>query len=246
MNKSAIRRRLLGVAVVLAAATGSMSHASEPDGAAVEGNRAGGLVTLSASAARAVTQDWLRFRLVATAESRNALKAQSQVKDRLAPALERLKSLASGQSMRVRTDGFRVEPRYHEGKVVGWVASAWLVVEGDDFEQLSQAAAGVPELTVDAATLSVSSATDRVVRAQLRLEAIAAFREQATEVARAFGAQTYELVDVNVGGDTVRSPAPMYARQAMAMSMADQPASVPISAGTESIEVNVTGRVRLK
>jgi uncharacterized protein YggE len=63
-------------------------------------------------------------------------------------------------------------------------------------------------------------------------------------VAQAFGFVGYELVDINVGGDTGSDRPPVFMGRAMAM--ASDAAPVPVSASVESIGVQVSGRIRLQ
>jgi predicted secreted protein len=202
-------------------------------------------VTLSASAEQQVAQDWLRMRMAARIEGRDASAVQAQLKQAIERALAQVQPMASGAALQVRTDGFNLQPRYtQQGRTDGWVGQAGVVIEGRDFGLIGQASAKLAELNADQVALSVSSELARRTSEQVRLEAISAFRAQALAVAKAFGHQSYELMDVNVGSDNGGARPPVLMARAMAMS--SDAAAVPVAASVESIGVQVSGRIRLQ
>ena len=199
-------------------------------------------VTLSASAQQAVAQDWLRIRMAARLEGENANAVQTQLKQALQRALLEVTPMASAEDMQVQTDGFSMHLRYQNGRANGWVGEAGLVLEGRDFGLIGQASARLTTLNVTQVALSLSAALDRRTREQVQLEAIAAFRNQAQAVAKAFGFDTYDLVDVRVGGDRPNAPSSML----MGMAMASDAQPVPVAASMALVSVQVSGRIRLR
>lgn len=199
-------------------------------------------VSLSASAQRRVTQDWLILRLSIKRDGSDGAALQAQLKQGLQQALTAVQGLASGDALQVQTGGFHLVPRYNSaGAAMGWRGSAELILRGSDFGLIGRASARLGEMTVDSVELGVSQASERRVREQVRLEAIAAFRDQAASVAKAFGYNGYELVDVNVGSDRGSGGMPIALRSAGPAA-----APLPVAAAQEEIVVNVSGRIRLQ
>jgi predicted secreted protein len=200
-------------------------------------------VTLSASAQTSVAQDWLSMRFAVRLDGADASALQSELKQRLQQAIDAVQGMAQADDLQVQTGGFRLTPRYNSaGASMGWRGSAELVLRGRDFGRIGQASAKLHDLAVVSVDMSVSNALARQTRESVRLEAIAAFREQAASVAKAFGYSDYDLLDVNVGSDS-----PDMGRGPMMMrAMAADAAPMPVVAGQEDISVQVTGRIRLR
>ncbi len=71
----------------------------------------------------------------------------------------------------------------------------------------------------------------------------AAFLDQAQSIAKASGFESYDLVDVRVGGDLHIAPSPVLMGR---MAMAADAQSLPVAARMESVSVQVSGRIRLR
>lgn len=81
----------------------------------------------------------------------------------------------------------------------------------------------------------------RDLQSQLRMQAVAAFRKQATEMARSLDADSFRIVRLNTNSAMPR-PVMMRAEMAMADSVAAEPA---LSAGEGKIGVTVSGEIEL-
>ena len=236
------RHAIAGLALTLGTLYGTGARAQERAPQETSLNE----VTLSASAEQSVVQDWLRMRLVARIEGVDAGAVQAELKQAVQTALAQVQPAASKgtpEDLLVHSDGFALQPRLNTSReTIGWVGQAGVMLEGRDFEAIAQAAANLGALHVERVELTVSSALARTTREEVRLDAITAFRAQALSVAQAFGFPGYDLVDVNVGADSMAGRPPVPLMRAMSADTAP----MPVAAGLQAIAVQVSGRIRLR
>ena len=203
-------------------------------------------VNLSAQSSVQVAQDLLTLSLTTTREGTDAESVQNQLKTALDAGLVLAKKDAEATLMEVRTGRFSLSPRYsRDGKMTGWQGTAELVLEGQDVARLSQTAGKLTTLTVASASFGLTLAQRQTAQAQAQNQAIALFRQRATEIAKAFDFATYTLGEVSVdfeegGPPSYRGPM-MVARGAMS----NEAAPVPVEAGLASVSVTVSGSVQL-
>lgn len=202
-------------------------------------------VNLAAQASVQVAQDLLTMSLSTTREGTNPQLVQAQLKAALDTALTMAKKEARPTQMAVRTGRFGLSPRYdRDGKITGWQGSTELVLEGQDFARISETAGKLTSLTVSGASFGLTQAQRQGAQAQAQTQAIALFRQRATEIAKAFDFQTYTLGEVSVNFD---EGVPVYQPQMKALrTMAAEAAPVPVEAGMASVSVNVSGSVQLQ
>jgi predicted secreted protein len=208
------------------------------------------VVQLSASGQVEVDQDWLQMNLSATRDGSDAAAVQKQLQQTVDAAMRSLRPQAQGQQMQVRTGSFGVYPRHgNDGKIKGWQGRAEIVVEGNDFARISQAAAQASGMTVSGMGFGLSKEGRQKVQDQAQSQAIEHFKQRASLVAKQFGFSNYTLREVSVNSqDGFYAPrmqranaSPMAA--AAKMEMADP---VPVEAGKEQVTVNVSGSVQLQ
>jgi len=202
-------------------------------------------VNLAAQASVQVAQDLLTMSLSTTREGTDPQVVQSQLKNALDAALTLAKREARPLLMTVRTGRFGLAPRYgRDGKITGWQGSTELVLEGQDFARISETAGKLNTLTVAGANFGLTQAQRQGAQAQAQTQAIALFRQRATEIAKAFDFQGYTLGEVSVNYD---EGVPVYQPQMKAMrAMTAEAAPVPVEAGMTSVSVNVSGSVQLQ
>lgn len=202
-------------------------------------------VSLSAQATVQVAQDLLTLSLATTREGVDAQAVQAQLKSALDTALLMAKNKAQPKLMAVRTGRFGLSPRYsREGKITGWQGSAELVLEGQDFVLLSETAGKLTTLTVSGASFGLTTTQRQAAQTQAQNQAIALFRQRATEVANGFDFKTYTLGEIALHYDEGTA---MYKPQMMAARvMAAEAAPVPVEAGLASVSVTVSGSVQLQ
>lgn len=238
-------RQSLGLCFVAAGTLGVLSAAhAQP----AEPPR--NVVQLSATGQVEVDQDWLQMNLSATRDGSDAAAVQKQLQQTVDAAMRSLKPQAQGQQMQVRSGSFGVYPRHgSDGKIKGWQGRAEIVVEGNDFARISQAAAQVSGMTVSGMGFGLSKEGRQKVQDQAQLQAIENFKLRATLVAKQFGFSSYTLREVSVNSqDGFYAPRMQRANAGVMaastkMEMADP---VPVEAGKEQVTVNVSGSVQLQ
>ncbi len=204
------------------------------------------VVHLSASGVVDVQQDWLTLTLAVTRDGTEAAALQSQLRQALDSALLEVKKTAQANLMEVRTGQFSLQPRYsRDGKVTGWVGTAELVLEGQDFGRIGAAAARAQTLTISNVAFSLSKEMRRKTETLAQEQALERFKQRAKELAEGFGFAAYGLRELSVSSnEQFPNPRPrLYAMEAKA-AMADAP--VPMEAGKSSVAVQISGSIQLK
>lgn len=208
------------------------------------------VVQLSATGQIEVDQDWLQMNLSASRDGSDATAVQKQLQQVVDAAMRSLKAQAQGQQMQVRSGSFGVYPRQgNDGKIKGWQGRAEIVVEGNDFARISQAAVQVSGMAVSGMGFGLSKEGRQKVQDQAQSQAIEHFKQRASLLAKQFGFSNYTLREVNVSSqDGFYAPRMQRANvgvmaAAAKMEMADP---VPVEAGKEQVTVNVSGSVQLQ
>ncbi len=203
-------------------------------------------VHLSARAQQRVPHDWLAVTVAVRHQGADAAAVQAHVTRVLDQALARLRPTQQPGQFEVASGGVHVQPRYgRDGQIMGWQGSAELLVQGRDMGRVAQAAAALSGMTVTGLQLSLSREAAQQAEAALRAQAIAAFRQQAQEVAQAFGYGGYELGEVHVSAATPEGGLPRPMLRAQAMAATEAAPTLSVEPGQTWLEVTVSGSVRL-
>lgn len=201
-------------------------------------------VSLSASASVQVPQDVLTLSLSTQRDGADAQTVQSQLKAALDTALTLARREARDGLMAVHTGRFSLSPRHdRNGKLTGWQGSAELVLQGSDFARLGEMAGKLQTLTVANASFSLTPEQRQTAQGQAQNQAIAQFRQRASEAAKSFGFSGYALVDANINAGDFGGPRP--GMLAMSARAGGDDAPVPMEAGLTTVTVTVSGSVQL-
>jgi predicted secreted protein len=202
-------------------------------------------VNLTARAHVQVAQDLLTLSLTTLREGTDPQAVQAQLKSALDAALVLAKKEARPPLMEVRTGRFGLAPRYNrDGKISGWQGSAELVLEGQDFVRISETAGKLSTLTVANASFGLTQTQRDGAQAQAQDQAIALFRQRATDIAKRFGFGSYTLGEVTINDD---DGVPFFQPKMMAArAVASDAAPVPVEAGLASVSVTVSGSIQLQ
>jgi predicted secreted protein len=202
-------------------------------------------VTLSASASVQIPQDVLTLSLTTQREGPDAQTVQNLLKVALDAALVQSRRDTKDAKVEVSTGRFGVSPRYdRNGKVSGWQGTAELVLQGRDFARMGEVAGKLQTLTVANASFGLTPEQRQTAEAQAQGQAIARFRQQASDAAKSFGLTGYSLVEAHINaGDAGGGRPPMLAMSSRAMASSEAP--VPIEAGLSVVVVTVSGTVQL-
>lgn len=204
------------------------------------------VVHLSAQAEQRLPQDWITVTVAVRHQAPDAAAVQAHLRRTLDQALAHIRPRERAGRLEVASGGFQVQPRYgRDGQITGWQGSAELLLQGRDLAGIAALAAELPGMAVTGLQMSLSREAARQAEAAVRGQAIEAFRQQAAEVARAFGFQGYELREAHVGTQTP-GPEPRPLLRAMAANGADAAPALPVEPGQALLQVTVSGAVRLK
>jgi len=89
----------------------------------------------------------------------------------------------------------------------------------------------------------ISSSASKQAQDQLRLKAIAAFREKAAIISKGLSAHQFRIIQLNTSS---QAPRPVIYRSEMAMMSKSADAALPsLSAGEGKISVNISGSIEV-
>ncbi len=205
-------------------------------------------LTLSATAATEVAQDWMVINLSTTRDGTDANAVQAQLKAALQAALATAKPQVAADRMALHTGSFQLSPRYgRDGKANGWQGSVALTLEGRDFERLTTVAAQIQTLTLADVSFGLSPQARVALESALQAQAIERFRDKAQQSAVSFGYTGYRVHQVTVGsvdgGGGGGGPRPLMAMAAR--SAMDEAAPLPAEPGRARVQLSVNGSVVL-
>ncbi|MBP6007315.1 MAG: SIMPL domain-containing protein [Rhodoferax sp.] len=201
-------------------------------------------VNLAASASVQVAQDLLTLSLSVVREGNDAHLLQTQINAALETAMQLARRESKPGLMEVRSGPFNLSPRYgRDGKLSGWQGSAGLILEGRDFARITETAGKLQTMTVASINFGLTPEQFQAAQTKAQTQAIAKFRNNATDIAKGFGFSDYTLGEVNIGAET---PAPMVRQRMLASASMAGDAPIAAEGGTSQVTVTVSGSVQLK
>lgn len=149
-------------------------------------------------------------------------------------------------SVTVSTGQQTTYPRYDKNdKIIGWTGQANIDLKSTDFAATSQLIADLQEtLVMDNLTFGVSDTKKNTLEQKLMTEASRAFQQQAKNLARAWDARSYRVVNVNLNTGS-NYPRPMYGAMAMKSESADAVPRQSFESGNSTISVTANGTIEL-
>ncbi len=199
-------------------------------------------VTLNESASQDVDNDQLVAVLFAQAEGSDAAQPADEVNRIMDWALKLAKEHSEVKS---QTLGYNTQPVYNKSAIRGWRVNQSLRLESRDAGVLGDLVGKLQEqLQVQSLNYQVSDEQRRQHLGALTDSALRRFQQRAAAIAKSLGRSSYRIVRLNIndGGDVpVQIMRSSMAR--MEGSMAPAPAS--IDAGTQSMQVSVSGEIEV-
>jgi predicted secreted protein len=109
---------------------------------------------------------------------------------------------------------------------------------------MGEIAGKLQTLTVASASFGLTPEQRQGAETSAQSQAIAQFRQRATEATKSFGYASYSLIEANINsGDSGGGRPPMMAMSARTVATE---APVPLEAGLTSVTVTVSGSVQMK
>ncbi|MCF6283373.1 MAG: SIMPL domain-containing protein [Candidatus Polarisedimenticolaceae bacterium] len=196
-------------------------------------------ISLTASATQEVENDLLSATLYAQQEGQRPNTLQARVNQSISRAL----TLAKQQpEVSVNTLDYRTTPIYRKQIIDGWRVRQSIRLQSRETTLLSTLIGKLQgELAVASISYHLSPARRQAAENDLMAEAIAAFKQRATLIAKQFGSSEYRLVKMSIS--TPNGNPPQFGIQHLEMARASAP---PIKAGSQQIRLTVSGTIELK
>lgn len=129
----------------------------------------------------------------------------------------------------------------------GWRGRAELVLDSQDFKAAGEALAALQDkLQLQGISFVVSEAARQSAEQALTRDAIAAFRQRADGIRSAWGASSYQLVQMNLGSNGAQPRPPMPVMMMRAASADAMPAPAELSGGESRLTITASGSIRLQ
>ena len=184
-------------------------------------------LVLSETAAREVAQDTLVAVLVARAEASTPRAAQADVNRAMTAAIEKAGAVAG---VRAATGGYRVYQEHdRDGQPRGWIAEQDLSLTAREAAPLLELAGALQEdgLLLNGLVYQLSAEARRAIEDELALEAIAALRRRAEQVAASVAMQVETIATLRVGEVADEPPIRPMMRASIAEASAAPPVALP-------------------
>jgi predicted secreted protein len=193
-------------------------------------------VQLEARTAAEVDNDSMRATLFAEVDDADASRAAERINQATRESVEALKNFPG---LRTRTGGYTTFPVSENGRIVRWRARSEVVVEGQEFEQVSAAIGRVQSrMQLARVEFFVSPTRRAAAEAELTQAAIAEFLAKAGRVAQGFKGSGFHVAEASISSDGAPPPP-----RPMMRSMAAEAAAPQFEGGTSRVAVSVTGTV---
>lgn len=203
-----------------------------------------GVLNLDASASLDVPQDVVHITL--------SYEQQADDPGVLADALnqrtEQVLLAAKRQSgVTAQTGAISVYPSTdRDGHISGWRGRSEVRLDSHDFAAASKLAGSLSsQMQISNVVFSLSPEARDAAQKKLSGEAIAAFRQKATNASAAFGFGGYTIREVSVSAGENSPPRPMMMTRMAAAPVAAKMADVPLEAGDSTVTVSVNGSVQM-
>ena len=207
-------------------------------------NKSGALATIEASANKEVMQDEVRVVFSSQASGSTA----AEVNRKLSDALEQARAnFTMPAGVEVSTGGFNVYLDYgKDSKPKGWTGRASLVIVTID---LPAASAVIEHLGKSLAVSSVQFSLSRQARQEheksLMQDLAQELGQRAGLAAQAFGFKSFEIVALDFTEGANFSSRPVIERMAAIPMMAKAGPEVRLEPAMTTVEISVTGQIRL-
>ncbi len=200
-------------------------------------------IAFSESAGADVDNDTLVAILYVQREGRRAQDLARAVNRVMDAALKQVQGIAA---IKAQTQAYRTTAVYKKSEIAGWRVHQALRLESQDSKLLGDTIGELQQtLNVQSISYRVSDAQRRQHSDQLIDTALQRFQQRAKNIARAMGRSGYRVVSIQISDGQPPRHMPMEMRMdRMAASVAAAPPR--IEAGTQRIEVTVSGVIELK
>lgn len=202
-------------------------------------------IDFQAEASEIMVNDELNATFYVEADDRSAFALSKQLNTITQQALAHGKGYPS---VKLASGNIQQWPLHDKkNQISHWRGRAEIELRATDLEAASKLMATLQKtLQLQGVRFNVSDKRQDEVEAQLTTRAIAAFKQRAEQIKKAWGAKSYELVQMSLGRAGSYQPMP---RAVMAMAMKagseDSMATPEFASGESTLRVQANGSIRL-
>jgi predicted secreted protein len=199
-------------------------------------------IQLNADASMQVENDTLSARLYAQREGSDLSRLADEVNRKITQAVARVKQV---EGVTLQTQGYHTYPVYQQQRLSGWRVRQSIHLESRDAAKLSRLLGELQSsLALESLQYNVSPAQRQTAEEQLIGQAIDAFQQRAALVTKQLGRSDYRLVEmhINTSGEVIQ---PRRLRAGV-MAMEASVAPPSLEAGSQTLQVNVSGTIELQ
>jgi predicted secreted protein len=199
-------------------------------------------INLSAVASQETDNDTLVAVLSAQKEGGDPAALSDGVNQLIGQALSQAKQQPE---IKVQTLGYQTSPIYQQQRLSGWRVKQSLRLESRNSERLSQLLSSLQgTLALESITYEVSDERRQAVEEALIKQALAAFQQRAELITHQLGRRSYRLVEMSIRNSD-QPVRPMQMRASM-MTMESAVAMPQLEAGSQTLRVEINGRIELQ
>ena len=199
-------------------------------------------INLSAEASQETDNDTLVAVLAAQQEGDDPAVLSDNVNRLITEAIAATKE---EPEIKLQTLGYQTSPRYQQQRLIGWRVKQSLRLQSQNGEKLSRLISRLQsKLALESISYSISDERRRQVEESLISRALEAFQKRAQLVTKQLGRESYRLVEVHINNSS-QPVQPLRMRAGM-MSMEASRAAPSLEAGSQTLRVEVNGRIELQ
>ncbi|MGE4339868.1 MAG: SIMPL domain-containing protein [Pigmentiphaga sp.] len=238
--------QITGLAAAMAALLLTTAPAAAHERPRGEHRERPAVLTLQAAASSQVVQDNVIITLASELEGAEQAEVAARLTEQLNKTLEQA---GEPEGIRIRNGAWRVWPSTdRDGRITAWRGRAEVVLESRDIAAAAALAGRLTSLmAISAVSFDLSPEARATEEQRLLQEAANAFRQRATDAARAFGFEGYRIRSLNLSGDGLmvmpKAEGMMMMRAASATADAAPPRLEP---GEATVSLSVQGEVALQ
>lgn len=204
------------------------------------------IITLQAETSREVQNDQMQATLYA--ELNNA--SPTVLAKETAQIINRAMDLAKAYpTVHINNGAQNTYPIYSDkNKLTGWRSRAEIQLKTSDFKAGSELIAQLQtSMQLDGVNFSVSNEQRTKVENELLSEITGIFRARATQLQQAWGANKYELVNMNINSSSDEPrPYPMMMRAAKFDAASDAVPAQTVQSGNSRVRITANGSIQLQ
>ena len=199
-------------------------------------------VHLTANASAKIQNDTMVAVVYTVEEGSDAAKLSSIVNKRIRNGLQLVKKYPSIKS---QTNAYTSNPVYSNNKIKGWRVSQSLRLESKNMALMSDILGRLQStLALKSMHFTVSDESKNKQDEKLINKALEAFEKRAQQVVNKLHRKHYKIVNINIS--TTGAPGVRKQYDMRAMSVSSMESAPAVSAGEQTVNVNVSGSIELE